>query len=297
MEKPKVNQRKSIDELSFHDQPVDSTRILYTPSTFAKSSLLYLQETGDLQAMLPHTNQRSNLSSFLFFTVLRGEGTLTYEGNVYVLREGDCVFLDCQKQYSHATGDVLWALKWVHFDGPNMFGVYQKYHERGGICLFHPENAEPYITLLSAIYRTALSPDYVRDMRINELLSRLLTLLMEASWSPINTKKAASERHVLRSVKDYLDENFAKKITLNELAERFFINKFYLARIFKEQYGYPVINYVLVLRIARAKQLLRFSDLTMEKIGEACGMQDANYFSRVFNKVEGTSPSEYRKQW
>jgi len=86
-------------------------------------------------------------------------------------------------------------------------------------------------------------------------------------------------------------------LPLDELAERFFINKFYLTRIFKEQYGYSVVNYIMVLRIARAKQLLRFSDLSMEKIGEACGMPDANYFSRVFRRVEGTSPSEYRKQW
>lgn len=286
-----------MEELSFRDQPVDSTRILYTPSTFAKSSLLHLQEAGELQAKMPHTNQRSNLASYLFFIVLRGEGTLTYEGSAHSLREGDCVFIDCRRPYAHATSGALWALKWAHFDGPNMVGVYQKYLERGGKCRFHPENAERYTELLSTIYQTAVSTDYVRDMRINELLSRLLTLLMEASWSPISAKKAASERHVLRDVKGYLDENFAKKIALDELAERFFINKFYLTRIFKEQYGYSVVNYIMVLRIARAKQLLRFSDSSMEKIGEACGMPDANYFSRVFRRVEGTSPSEYRKQW
>jgi len=286
-----------MDELTFREQPVDSTRILYTPSVFAKSSLLHLQEAGKLQAKMPHTNQRSNLASYLFFIVLRGEGTLAYEGGAQMLREGDCVFIDCRKPYTHATGDALWALQWVHFDGPNMIGMYQKYRERGGKCRFHPDNAKQYIDLLSSIYQTAVSADYVRDMRINELLSRLLTLLMEASWSPISVKKAASERHVLRDVKGYLDENFVKKIALDELAERFFINKFYLTRIFKEQYGYSVVNYVMILRIARAKQLLRFSDLTMEKIGEICGMPDANYFSRVFRKVEGTSPSEYRKQW
>ena len=45
------------------------------------------------------------------------------------------------------------------------------------------------------------------------------------------------------------------------------------------------------------KQLLRFTDMTVDEIGVAVGMGDANYFSRMFRKVEGSSPSEYRKQW
>lgn len=286
-----------MSELTFREQPVDSQRVLYTPSVFAKTSLLHLQEVGELQAKIAHTNQRNHLASYLFFVVLSGEGSLIYEGNTYSLQSGDCVFIDCRKPYAHTTADLLWCLKWAHFDGPNMYGIYQKYCERGGTCWFHPENADSFISLLSQIYLTAVTADYVRDMRINEALSKLLTLLMEASWSPADAKKATLERHVLKDAKGYLDENFAKKITLDALANRFFINKFYLTRIFKEQYGYSVISYITVLRIAHAKRLLRFSDLTMDKIGEACGMADTNYFSRVFRKIEGVSPSEYKKQW
>ena len=50
-------------------------------------------------------------------------------------------------------------------------------------------------------------------------------------------------------------------------------------------------------RITRAKQLLRFTDMTVDEVGVAVGMGDANYFSRMFRKVEGISPREYRKQW
>ena len=57
-----------------------SNRISYTLSTFARSSLIHLLETGTLQATHPHTNERSGLSSCLFFTVLSGSGRLTYEG-------------------------------------------------------------------------------------------------------------------------------------------------------------------------------------------------------------------------
>ena len=62
------------------------------------------------------------------------------------------------------------------------------------------------------------------------------------------------------------------------------------------QMGIPGLNIVMAL-ITRAKQLLRFTDMTVDEVGAAVGMGDANYFSRMFRKVEGISPREYRKQW
>lgn len=76
---------------------VNSSRIIYTPSTFARTSLLHLQEVGSLQAVCPHVSQREDLVSFLCFIVLSGKGELSYEGQTYKLSEGDCVFIDCRK--------------------------------------------------------------------------------------------------------------------------------------------------------------------------------------------------------
>ena len=101
----------------------------------------------------------------------------------------------------------------------------------------------------------------------------------------------------MEKVKIYLDEHFTEKIRLADLSERFFMNKYYLTRVFKEIYGATISNYVLSRRITRAKQLIRFSDMTMDEIAAAVGMNDANYFSRAFRKIEGVSPIEYQKQW
>ena len=106
-----------MDTSMFHGSLVTTSRILYTPSAFARTSLIHLQETGYLRATKPHTSQRENLASYLFFLVCSGGGTLQYAGRTRPLRAGDCVFLDCQKPYSHRTSDDLWQLKWVHFYG------------------------------------------------------------------------------------------------------------------------------------------------------------------------------------
>lgn len=90
---------------------VSSNRVLYTPSSFAKSSLLHLQEIGELSALKAHTSSRSNLQSFLFFVVIKGSGTLIYDGKTYPLEEKSCVFINCKHPYSHTTDNTnIWPV-------------------------------------------------------------------------------------------------------------------------------------------------------------------------------------------
>lgn len=245
-----------MDQELFNPQSsfVSSSRIIYTPSTFARTSLLHLQEVGSLQAVHPHISQREDLVSFLCFIVLSGEGELFYEEQTYQLSEGDCVFIDCRKAYSHSTSDNLWSLQWCHFYAPSLPAVYEKYKERGGQPVFHPEDIAPLTSLLTDLYNLASSSDYIRDMRINEKLGSLLTLLMEQSWHP-ESVTVSRKRMELVEIKNYLDEHFTEKIMLEELAERFFINKFYLSKIFKETYGTTVNNYLISKRITRANHI------------------------------------------
>lgn len=164
---------------------VTSNRFLYTPSPFARSSLLYLQKIGELTAQRPHVSSRSNLSSFLFFVVVKGTGSLVYDGKELQLSSGDIVFINCEKPYSHTTSsDNLWTLRWVHFYGSNLSSIYDKYCERGGRSVIHPEDVSDFQITWEELMKHASGDDYIRDMRINEGLCRLLTLLMEQSWHP-----------------------------------------------------------------------------------------------------------------
>lgn len=190
------------------------------------------------------------------------------------------------------------------------------------------------MSILTELFQIAGSADYVRDMRIQEKLSSLLILLMEDAW---DTRKKAPGRSgpmkgsakssgsVLRDfgmdptdpaeasadtlqdapvdktanvqqVKEYLDENFREKITLDDLAARFFINKYYLLTLFKDRYGVTVNAYLNQMRVTWVKQQLRFTDRTAESLAAELQIEPA-YLSRLFKKVEGVSPSEFRKSW
>lgn len=296
---------------------VQSSRILYTPSPFARSSLLHLQEVGSLTAIRPHTSKREKLQSYLCFMVEDGEGELVYEGKKYELKTGDVVFIDCRKAYSHSTGNTrstgniqelcddhstekdnsnLWSLRWCHFYGPSMPAIYAKYCERGGQPVIRGADVNQYVTLLTDIYALASSSDYIRDMRINGKLNDLLTLLMESSWHQGNSSNAPKKMDI-SLVKSFLDEHYSEKLSLESVASHFFIDKHYLTRLFKEQYGVTLVTYLQQVRITHAKRMLRFTDKSIKEIGLECGIGELNYFSRVFKKLEGVSPSEFRKVW
>ena len=78
----------------------------------------------------------------------------------YELCAGDVVFIDCHKPYSHRTDQALWTLQWCHFYGPDLPAVYNKYLERGGQPVFHPEDDTVIRELLAQLYVLAGSADY-----------------------------------------------------------------------------------------------------------------------------------------
>lgn len=280
----------------FSSGDVDSQRILYTPSSFARENLVHLQEIGELQALKKHVSRREGLNSFLFFIVESGSGSLFYGRKHYSLSVGDCVFINCSSCYAHQTGDNLWKLKWIHFYGPQIPAFYQKYTGRGGKPVFRPDNLFDFIQVWSSVFEKASSSDYIRDMRINQDMNVLLTLLMEKSWNPTEQKQIP-KREDLLEILDYLQIHYAEKIKLDDLAERFYINKFYLTRIFKDCFGVSIGNYLLRIRITHAKQMLRFTENTVEEIGYLCGLGAPYYFSRIFKQEEGIPPSIFRNQW
>lgn len=76
----------------------------------------------------------------------------------------------------------------------------------------------------------------------------------------------------LKQILHYLDEHYTETISLDFLAEEFYISKYYLAREFKKEYGTTIIRYVLAKKITHAKELLRYSNSSIEEIARLCGM-------------------------
>lgn len=286
-----------MNSSSFSGDIVNANRVIYTASEFAKKNLLYLQEIGESQAQQPHVSTRKNLSSYLFFIVTKGSGTLKYQNITYPLSQNDCVFIDCQNTYSHHSSENLWELKWIHLFGFNMNSIYEKYLESGGNPIIRPRNTEAFLQLWEQIFHHASIHTLTAEMEIYSRLTSLIAALLSECENVNAVSYSVHSDQILQNIRNYLDTHYTEKITLDFLSGKFFINKFYLSRIFREKFGDSITQYLLKLKITQAKKLLRFTDLSIEEISLECGMSDANYFSRIFKKIEGTTPGQFRKMW
>ncbi|MDC3418405.1 response regulator [Aquibacillus salsiterrae] len=99
---------------------------------------------------------------------------------------------------------------------------------------------------------------------------------------------------LLLQAKDYMDKYFYQSISLEEVAEQIGISSYYLSKLFKDTFHVTFIDYLTSTRLEKAKELLLDQQLPLKEIALNIGYKDPNYFSRVFKKEIGISPSEYR---
>lgn len=99
---------------------------------------------------------------------------------------------------------------------------------------------------------------------------------------------------VIYAIQAYVRENPEKDLSLGALSERFRLNPSYLSRIFSQETGQPLSEYILQVRIALAKRLLEETELKIYEIAEKTGFGTPGYFTRVFRGAEGRSPKAYR---
>ena len=274
----------------------DPDRVFYTASPFARNSLLYLQEMGRGKTLPAHTSEQGNMQAWLFFVVRKGSGSFSYRGKKYDLREGSCAFIDCGEPYIYSMDTDDWEICWVCFSGLPVMPVYDKYCERGGRPVFIQEDLTGVRRIWSNLMDIAKVSDSLTDMKINAYLSDLLAFVMDEAHQP-EKREGDTQRVTVGAVREYIDQNYASSIDLDDLAERFGIDKGYLSKSFKKQTGQSIIEYTRVVRINKAKELLRFTDQTLDEIGKAVGITPGRYLSEVFKAVEGVVPSDYRKQW
>ena len=96
-------------------------------------------------------------------------------------------------------------------------------------------------------------------------------------------------------VENYINDHYKENITLDQLAELAYVNKYYLAHTFKKQKGISPINYLLEKRIEEAKYLLRTTNLSVNEIGRIVGFSSQSYFAQSFKRALGKTPLEFRK--
>jgi len=147
------------------------------------------------------------------------------------------------------------------------------------------ESPEAALEALNSVPKVSskMTETYVRIMT---LCARFLTLS-----NAISSKKPS----IGEATKKYISENYAKKISINDICRELGCSKSTLLTTFKKQYGLTVGDFLTDFRLGEAMRLLEEGELSINEIAHETGFYDQSYFSKVFSAKCGVSPSEYRK--
>ena len=133
----------------------------------------------------------------------------------------------------------------------------------------------------------------IKEEELERVMSAIIRDRGEAEID--DEEKAPVSDRMIDNVISEIREHYMEDISLTSLSTKYNISMGYLSKMIKEQLQVNFSDYIASLRIQRAKELLRDDSLSIQEISEIVGYNDYFYFTKVFKKIEGISPSKYRK--
>lgn len=147
-----------------------------------------------------------------------------------------------------------------------------------------------------------------KDIMIKSLVMKAITLFLKEvactddtlNYIDSNKKfefQSDENSNVVPIIINYFEKNYMHNISLNNIAKNMYLSSIYISKLFKEVTGESPINYLINVRLRKAKKLLKKTDMSIKSISQSVGYSDAYYFSKLFKKYIGISPSKFRDKF
>ncbi|WP_207942395.1 hypothetical protein DOK78_000980 [Enterococcus sp. DIV2402] len=270
-----MTQDEIIEEDRTKLRPFFSHRFLF-PTT---EQLPYLKGFGlDYSPKEYYWDAKERQDSFVVFQyTLSGTGYLATKNKIYELNEQTFFLAELPNQFTYYRGEEEWSFVYIEFS--KEFLQWLSLPIQIGTC--SKERVEQMLVQLNKLVIEEPSL-YVNSRCAYDLFLTIKEVLL--------TKTAITEQ-----IKDYLETHYKDSLSLDDLEETFQISKYKIIRDFEKEYQQTPINYLNNYRMIQSLRYLQ-EEMTVKEIAEAVGFSDYNYFSRVFKKIMGFTPSRYRKE-
>lgn len=295
---------------------VDKSHMLYC--TANASYPIEFISCGNLINDDGFTHPSRNIDSFVFIIVCEGTLHINQNGNNLDICENESLLLfPHQTHFGYKPSKGKLSYYWVHFymTDPN-YTIYNKstllrYNEDLNNHLLPPPTPSPHNNFLipehgklSAEKRSILlfvqlldiskRDNYQATWRCRYALNLLLLEFTSESFLSNDLIEDKIPNQVMNII-EYIRTHYNESITVESLAEQYNYHPTYLTALVKKYTGYPVSSYVNRFRISIAKNILCVRNtLSIQDIAYMCGFTDDKYFMRLFKKIEGITPTQYR---
>lgn len=254
---------------------------------------LYYMESFDRFYYKKHSfTERSQFPSYLIGYTYSGKGSLNYGGKEYSLSKGDGFYINCMDYHYYLAQSDIWDIAILHLGGPLMYYNHKQYMQYQS-ATFHDSLSGDTQEYLEQLLRLYSQPIPNKDWQVSTCLDSLLNHLLRLQATNVSQSSSLPEN--LQYLIKYMDSNFNQPLSLDFLSTFAGLSKSYLSHEFKKYTGFSPNDYLISLRINRAKLLLKNTTLPAIKIAHEVGIHDPNNFINLFKKKSGMTPIEYRK--
>ena len=244
---------------------------------------------------LPTHRPRGRLDYQLLY-IASGKAEFYFHGKKEIVTAGHMViYRPKEEQRYYYYGKDQPEVYWVHFTGNNVKNILRKYGIADDIHTIYAGTSLEYKRIFtSMIQELQLCRDDYEELLIHYFMELLILIHRLPDEKP--RKRERIVMHEIEQAVQYFTENYNTSISIDRYAQSHNLSISWFIQNFKQYTGTTPTQYILLLRISNAKDLLENTAYNVSEIANIVGYDNPLYFSRIFKKQSGVSPSEYRKQ-
>ena len=273
------------------------------------ASSLYITDIGYYPMAEHHHRKRNDaIDQYVLIYCVDGSGFYKLRGECHQVRKNQYFILPAGEPHEYgATEGEKWTIYWVHFKGRHAAVYAEGADKPQDVRVTLNSNINNRNNIFEEILATLHFGKEIEDLRYASSLLHYYLASLRYLRQYRNAARYHSDDSQLSSNDDtptdiveaaihYMKENVERRITLQDILDYVGYSSTRLSALFKRQTGYSPLAYFNRLKVEKACQMLKTTDMHINQVCYKVGFEDSLYFSRLFSKIMGMSPTQYRNQ-
>lgn len=276
-------------------------KVLMVPSTaihklISRDTLfdkIYVTDMGYYSKAASHYVTREHGSpEYIIFYCMDGKGWFETEKGRFLVRPNQVFILPSHQPHKYgADPDDPWSIYWIMFSGKLCYDLAEMNAFR---ACYKPQTLlqpEKYMELYEGMFDTLSEGHTINNLRLANMNLLLITMLFIQQGMDKNKKVKNTP---VKKVIDFMKSNIGKKLSITEIARIAAYSPSHLHNLFRTHTGYSPLDYFIHLKMQCACKYLNNTNLLIKEIAPLVGYDDQYMFTRIFTKIMGSSPQQYR---